>query len=77
MELCPEPCIYDQDDKNAIESIMDISKNSGKFLLNTETDKALKNILKFSNFFNQYFQKKQPWKNKDTSSTTLSFQLMQ
>lgn len=69
--IVPEPCIYDQDDKNAIESIINISKETGKFLLNTETDKALKNILKFSNFFNQYFQKKQPWNNKDTSSTTL------
>jgi methionyl-tRNA synthetase len=69
--IVPEPCIYDQDDKNAIEIIINISKETGKFLLNTETDKALKNILKFSNFFNQYFQKKQPWNNKDTSSTTL------
>ena len=50
---------------------MNLSKESGEFLLKVETDKALKNILKFSSFFNQYFQRKQPWSNKDTSSTTL------
>lgn len=69
--VIPVPGIYDEDDKNAIKLIMNLSKESGEFLLKVETDKALKNILKFSSFFNQYFQRKQPWSNKDTSSTTL------
>ena len=69
--IVPEPGIYEEDDKNGIEAIMNLSKSSRECLLNIETDKALKIILKFSNFFNQYFQKKQPWSNKDTSSTTI------
>jgi methionyl-tRNA synthetase len=69
--IVPKPGIYEEDDKNGIEAIMNISKVSREFLLNIETDKSLKSILKFSNFFNQYFQKKQPWANKDTSTTTL------
>ena len=27
--------------------------------------------MKFSNFFNQYFQKKQPWSDKSSAATTL------
>jgi methionyl-tRNA synthetase len=69
--IVPEPGIYEEDDKNGIKEIMNLSKSSREFLLNIETDKALKSILKFSNFFNQYFQKKQPWSNRDTSSTTI------
>lgn len=36
-----------------------------------EIDKALKRILKYSSFMNQYFQANAPWANKDTASTTL------
>jgi methionyl-tRNA synthetase len=69
--IVPIPGNFDEDDKDAIKQIMNIPMDSGEFLLNIETDRALKNILKFSSFFNQYFQKKQPWINKETSSTTL------
>ena len=40
-------------------------------LSENELDKALKRILKFTTYFNQYFQRKQPWSNKTTASTTL------
>ncbi len=69
--IVPEPGIYEEDDKNGIEAIMNVSKFNREFLLKIETDKALKSILKFCNFFNQYFQKKQPWSNRHTSSTTI------
>jgi methionyl-tRNA synthetase len=36
-----------------------------------ETDRALKKILALSNQFNQYFQKKKPWSEKETAATTL------
>ena len=49
---------------------MNIAKETGEFLMKTETDKALKNILKFSNFFNQYFQSREPWCNKDSTAPT-------
>jgi methionyl-tRNA synthetase len=76
----PVPEQYDSIDKEGIEEIENISHQTGEFLLKNEADKGLKRILEFSRFFNQYFQKKQPWKNKeitasagsaDTSATTL------
>jgi methionyl-tRNA synthetase len=68
--IVPEPAVYNKEDKKAIEAIMNIAKDTGEFLKKTETDKALRTILKFSNFFNQYFQKKEPWSNKDSSAPT-------
>jgi methionyl-tRNA synthetase len=68
--IVPEPGIYNEDDKNAIYAIMNIAKDTGEFLKKAETDKALKTILKFSNFFNQYFQKKEPWLNQDSTAVT-------
>lgn len=67
----PTPNEYDNEDKLSIEQIKNFPKEVGSFLEKTETDKALKSILKFSNYFNQYFQKKEPWKNKDSAHTTL------
>jgi len=45
--------------------------DSGELLSINEIDKALKRILKFSTFMNQYFQANAPWANKDTAPTTL------
>ena len=69
--IVPLPNKYDINDNNSVKAIKDLWKSNTELLLNNETEKALKNILKFSNFFNQYFQKKQPWVNKDSSSTTI------
>lgn len=69
--IVPKPGIYHDDDKKGLEAIKNISKDTGELLEKTETDKALKTILKFSNFFNQYFQKKEPWSNNTSSATTL------
>ena len=68
--IVPEPGVYYEEDKNGIKAIMNIAKDTGEFLHKTETDKALKTILKFSNFFNQYFQRKEPWCNKDSTAPT-------
>jgi methionyl-tRNA synthetase len=68
--IVPEPRVYHEEDKIAIDAIMNIAKQTGEFLKKAETDKALKTILKFSNFFNQYFQKKEPWANKNSSAAT-------
>ena len=68
--IVPEPEFYHEEDKNGIKAIMNIAKVTGEFLMKTETDKALKNILKFSNYFNQYFQSREPWCNKDSTART-------
>jgi methionyl-tRNA synthetase len=65
----PLPGQYDSIDKEGIEEIENISHQTGEFLLKNEADKGLKRILEFSRFFNQYFQKKQPWKNKEITAS--------
>ncbi len=67
----PAPKQYDEDDKAAIDEIAAAVQEAGQLLAENEIDKALKRILKFSSHFNQYFQKKQPWSNSETSGTTL------
>ncbi|MDX1373424.1 MAG: class I tRNA ligase family protein, partial [Nitrososphaeraceae archaeon] len=67
----PTPGEYDYEDKLGIDEITKLPREVGLFLEKTETDKALKNILKFSNYFNQYFQKKEPWKDKKSAHTTI------
>ncbi|HEV8386595.1 MAG TPA: methionine--tRNA ligase [Nitrososphaera sp.] len=44
---------------------------SGELLAKNEIDRALKRILRYSNFMNQYFQANAPWANKDTAATTI------
>jgi methionyl-tRNA synthetase len=67
----PEPLKYDSEDKDCISEIERIADEVGCLLSENELDKALKRILKFATYFNQYFQRKQPWSNKTTASTTL------
>jgi methionyl-tRNA synthetase len=67
----PAPKQYDEDDKAAVNEIAAATQEAGQLLAENEIDKALKRILKFSSYFNQYFQKKQPWSNSETSGTTL------
>ena len=69
--IVPEPGIYHDEDQKGLDTMMTISSEIEELFKKTETDKVLKAILKFSNFFNQYFQKKQPWSNKSSAATTL------
>ncbi len=62
---------YDEEDKAAVREIAAAVKETGTLISENETDKALRRILKFSTFLNQYFQKKQPWSNKETADTTV------
>jgi methionyl-tRNA synthetase len=58
----PAPREYDETDNDAIVEINRISQDVGEFLKKNESDRGLKRVLEFSRYFNQYFQKKQPWK---------------
>jgi methionyl-tRNA synthetase len=69
--VIPNPNEYDEMDKNALGEIERIGNTVGGFILSNEIDKALKNILFFSSTFNQYFQKREPWKNPEKSGSTL------
>jgi methionyl-tRNA synthetase len=69
--VIPNPNEYDEMDKNALGEIERIGNTVGGFILSNEIDKALKNILLFSSIFNQYFQKREPWKKPEQSGSTL------
>jgi len=65
----PEPSESGRKDIDA--ELSAVADDSGELLSINEIDKALKRILKFSTFMNQYFQANAPWANKDTAPTTL------
>jgi methionyl-tRNA synthetase len=69
--IVPSPFELDELDKTAIGKIENIAFEVGDLIYSNNIDKAIKSILQFSTFFNQYFQNKQPWKFKSTSSNTL------
>lgn len=69
--VIPNPSEYDELDNNALGEIESIGNTVGSFILSNEIDKALKKILFFSSIFNQYFQKREPWKNLEKSGSTL------
>jgi methionyl-tRNA synthetase len=66
----PTPGDYEPIDDDAVMEINKISQQVGDFLRKNETDRGLKRILEFSRYFNQYFQKKQPWKNQGTHTNS-------
>ena len=69
--VIPKPNEYDEMDKNALGEIERVGNTVGGFIASNEIDKALKNILFFSSIFNQYFQKREPWKKPERSGSTL------
>lgn len=58
----PLPSEMNKIDEQAISEIKIIAYDVGELLYKNQVDKALKRILKFGSFFNQYFQSKTPWK---------------
>lgn len=67
----PHPNEYDDNDKKVLEEIKNIGNKVADFILKNEIDKALKCVLNFSSLLNQYFQKKEPWKNPKQSASSL------
>ncbi|AFU60145.1 methionine--tRNA ligase [Candidatus Nitrososphaera gargensis Ga9.2] len=64
----PEPANIDDSLGKELAAAVD---EAGSLLAGNEIDKALKRVLKYSSFMNQYFQANTPWANKDTANTTL------
>ena len=58
----PEPEKFDDKDLEAEIKIKSLSKDVGELMEQNHLDRALKKIMEFSSFFNQYFQHKEPWK---------------
>jgi methionyl-tRNA synthetase len=60
--VIPEPENYDEKDTEAESKIKNLSDELGLLMEQNHLDRALKRIMEFSSFFNQYFQHKEPWK---------------
>ncbi len=60
--VVPGTTEFDQSDKDAQEKINNFSADLTVLMKDNSLDKALKKIIEFSAHFNQYFQKKEPWK---------------
>lgn len=65
----PNPGEMSEVDKKFIEEIKNIPLVTGKFLENNKTDKAIREILSFSDKCNKYFQEKAPWSSNDGNTT--------
>jgi methionyl-tRNA synthetase len=60
--VVPNTTEFDSSDKEAREKINNFSGELTVLMKDNSLDKALKKIIEFSAHFNQYFQKKEPWK---------------
>ena len=60
--VIPETENYDEKDIEAETKIKNLSLELGILMEQNHLDRALKKIMEFSSFFNQYFQHKEPWK---------------
>ena len=67
----PEPKEYNKEDHEFLNKIRNANENVTKHLEKNEIDKGITSILNFSDYCNQYFQKREPWKNEENKNTTL------
>jgi methionyl-tRNA synthetase len=67
----PEPSQYDELDHEFENKIKTVANEVAAELEKIELSNGLKKIVKFSTFCNQYFQRKQPWANKEKAKTCL------
>lgn len=66
--VVPNTNEFDPSDKEAQDKINNFSSELTGLMEDNSLDKALKKIIEFSAHFNQYFQKKEPWKGGDGSN---------
>ena len=60
--IVPPTNDLDEVDKEAQDKIKNFGKELTQLMEENSLDKAIKKIIEFSAYFNQYFQKKEPWK---------------
>jgi len=66
--VVPNTNQFDSSDKESQDKINNFSNELASLMVDNSLDKALKKIMEFSAHFNQYFQKKEPWKGGDGSN---------
>jgi len=67
----PRPRAHDESDKEFEEKINKIAEDVAKEIDKIELSRGLRKIIEFSTFCNQYFQRKQPWTDKEKAKTCL------
>src|SRR5207249_10314404 len=67
-EVVPTTGDLDPADKDAQDKITNLAKELTALMDENNLDKAMKKILEFSANFNQYFQKKEPWKSGNSEN---------
>ena len=60
--VVPDPEEFDSEDKEAESKIQGFAEDLANLMEQNHLDRALKKLMEFSSFFNQYFQHKEPWK---------------
>ena len=66
---------FDDADREAQLQIENIATHVGTLIEQNHLDRALKRIMDFSSYFNQYFQHKEPWKNDAVDSNAVCMYL--
>ncbi len=69
--IVPDITEFDSQDKEAQKKILDFKGELTILMNENNLDRALKKILEFSAYFNQYFQKKEPWKGVSGSNNCI------
>lgn len=67
--MIPAPDEYDDKDRDAEEKIKGLASELSELMSQNHLDRALKRIMEFSTYFNQYFQHKEPWKKGPGTNT--------
>ncbi|MYD58440.1 MAG: class I tRNA ligase family protein [Cenarchaeum sp. SB0678_bin_8] len=71
--IIPEPAHHDSRDEEAREEITQIAGEIDAHMALHHTDRALKRLIKFSASFNQYFQYKEPWKDREAARSCIFY----
>lgn len=69
--VVPEAKTFDELDRELEERIKTTAKDVAQEIDKNELSRGLRKIVEFSAFCNQYFQRKQPWADKDRAKTIL------
>jgi methionyl-tRNA synthetase len=69
--IVPHPHAYGSLDNEFLERIKNVAANVAEDIERNELSWALRKIVEFSAFCNQYFQKKEPWADAEGAKTTL------
>ena len=60
--VVPEPDLTDEGDREARRRISGLAESVGEQMEANHMDRAVRRLMEFSAFFNQYFQHKEPWR---------------